>query len=154
MISGPAMAVWIKTPFQTPTDPNINKPMQNKNNTTMKKNTIWPHTSPKQQQHQETNPNKHPQNNRIPPPLRPNLPNQRIHARNLTRRRDNPPINIRQCLALQPKILINRIRLAQHPVHHRMALVDMAPFLEHVIGLGGARVGGTVGIDVGADVGE
>lgn len=35
-----------------------------------------------------------------------------------------------------------------------MAPVDAAPLVEHVVGLGGFRVRGPVGVDVGAHVGE
>lgn len=114
-----------------------------------------PHTtSPEKQQHQEAKANKRPQNNRIAPPSRPNLPNQRIHPRHLTSRTHNAPVDTRQRLALQPKVLVNRIRLAQHPVHHIMALIDPTPLLEHVVCFRLARVGSAVGVDIGADVGK
>lgn len=77
-----------------------------------------------------------------------------IHPRNLTRSPHNSPINTRQSLSLQPKILINRVRLTQHPIHHGMALIDPPPLLEHVVRLCSGGVGGAVGVDVGADVGE
>lgn len=77
-----------------------------------------------------------------------------IHPGNLTRSPNYPPIDTCQRLPLQPKVLINRIRLTQHPIHHGMALIDPPPLLEHVVCLSGGRVGGAVGIDVGADVGE
>ncbi|KFY35740.1 hypothetical protein V494_05644 [Pseudogymnoascus sp. VKM F-4513 (FW-928)] len=76
-----------------------------------------------------------------------------IQARHLRRRALNPSLNPRQRLALQPKLLIHRIRLAQHAISHVMRVLDAVALAEHVVGLGGGG-GGMVGVDVGADVCE
>ena len=110
--------------------------------------------SHKPQQQQKANCNETPQYNPIPPLLRPNPPNQTIQPGNLTRRPDDPPVDARQRLPLRPETLINRIRLAQHPVRDTVTPIDPVPLVEHVVRFRVGRVRVPVGGDVGADGGE
>jgi hypothetical protein len=110
--------------------------------------------SPEEEQYQHTQRNKTRQNNAIPPPLRPNPIDQPINPRHLTRRPNNPTINTRQRLPLHAKRLVHGIGLAEHTIHHVVAVVDAAALLQHVLGLGFSGVGAAVGVDVGAHVGE
>jgi hypothetical protein len=115
--------------------------------------TPW-RSSPKKKQDQHTKRYERSQYDPIPPPLRPNPIDQPINPRHLARRPGNSPINARQRLPLHAKPLIDRIRLAEHTIHHIVTVVDPAPLLQHVLGLCLGGVGGAVGVDVGADVGE
>lgn len=105
-------------------------------------------------QHQKAEPDKGPQDKRVSPPLRPNLPDQRIHSRHLTSGSNNTPINTGQRLALKPEVLVDGVCLAQDAVYHIMALVDPTPLLEHIVGFGGGGIRRPVGIDIGADISE
>lgn len=107
-----------------------------------------------QKQHQETDSNETPQDEGIPPPLGANLSNQRIHPGDFARSAHDPPIDTSQGLALDAKVLIDSVGLAQHAVHHVMALVEVPALFEHVFRLGGGGVRRAVGVDVGAHVRE
>ncbi len=110
--------------------------------------------SHKIQQHQKAESNETPQNNAISPLLRPNPPNQTINPRNLARSSHYPPINTSNRLALYSKLLIDSVRLAQHPIRYTVAIVYPPPLIEHIVCFCVGRVGAAVGGDVGADVGE
>lgn len=97
-------------------------------------------TLSKQKQHQATDPNETTQDESIPPPLGADLPNQRIHARDFARSAHNPPVDTSQGLALDAKVLVDGVGLAQHAVHHVVALVEVSALLEHVLRLGGGGV--------------
>lgn len=105
-------------------------------------------------QHQETEANEASQDNRISPLLRPDLGHEVVHARNLTGGTDNAPVNAGKSFTLHAKILVNRICLAEHAVHHIVAVLDSAALLKHVFSLGGTRVRCAVGINIGAHIGE
>ena len=94
---------------------------------------MLPRISHKIQQHQTTKTNEAPKNNPISPLLRPNPPNQTIDSWHLTRRSYYPPVDTRNRLPLHPKLLVNRICLAQHAIYDTIAVVDSAPFVEHII---------------------
>lgn len=106
------------------------------------------HTLPEEQQHQKAEPNEAPEDNSISPLLVSNLADEIVHAGDIASSADNAPINVGNCLALDTEVFIDGICLAQHAVHHAVAVLDSAPLFEHVLGLGGGRVGCAVGADV------
>ncbi|PKS06547.1 hypothetical protein jhhlp_007295 [Lomentospora prolificans] len=74
--------------------------------------------------------------------------------RNLACRRSDSPINIGKRLSLNHKILVDGVRLAQHAVGHRMAVVDTIPLSKHVLSLSSSGVTRTELVDIVVDVGE
>lgn len=106
------------------------------------------YTLPEEQQHQKAEPNETPENDSIPPLLVSNLADEIVHAGNISSSADNAPINVGNRLALDTEVLVDGIRLAQNAVHHAVAVLDSAPLFEHVLGLGGGRVGCAIGADV------
>lgn len=105
-------------------------------------------------QHQETEPNKASQDNRISPLLRPDLGHEVVHARDLTGSTDNAPVNTGESFTLHTKVLVYRICLAEHAVHHVVAVLDSATLLKHVFSLGSTGIRCAVGINIGAHIGE
>jgi len=105
-------------------------------------------------QHQEAEPNETSQNNRIPPLLGPDLPDQIVHSRYLASRTENAAIDTCQSFTLDPEVLVDSIGLAEHTIYHVVTVVYTRALLEHILCLGGARVGSAVGINVRADIGE
>lgn len=72
----------------------------------------------------------------VPPLLGRDTPNKRVDARHLARRQRDPPVDVGQRLALDAKVLVDRVRLAEDAVHHVVAVVDAAALAQHVLGLG------------------
>ena len=75
-----------------------------------------------------------PQYNTVSPLFGADPTHKVIDARNLARRTNDPPVDARQRLALQPKTLVHRISLAQDTVCHVVAIVNLPPLIEHVVG--------------------
>ncbi|KAF3385580.1 hypothetical protein F1880_002302 [Penicillium rolfsii] len=109
---------------------------------------------PEEHQHQKAESNEAAQDDSISPLFGPNLSNQVVHAGYLASSTDDAPVDAGECFALNSKVLVNGVCLAEHAVHHIVAVFDSPPLFEHVVCLGGAGVGCAVGIDIGADVGE
>ena len=107
---------------------------------------------PKPEQQQTTQCNEASQNNPIPPLLRPNPLHQPIDTRNLRRRTRNPPLYAHQTFPLYAKILVYRIRLAEHRVRHIVAIIYTPSLIQHVVCLG--SLARAVGTDVCAHIGE
>lgn len=105
-------------------------------------------------QHQETEPDEASQNNSISSLLRPDLGHKVVHTRDLTGSTDNTPIDAGESFTLHAKVLVNCIRLAEDAVHHIVAVLDPAAFLEHVFSLSGTGIRCAVGINVGAHIRE
>lgn len=105
-------------------------------------------------QHQETESNEAAQDDSISSLLRPDLGHEVVHTRDLTGRTNNAPINAGESFSLHAKVLVNCICLAEHTVHHIVAVLDPTAFLEHVFSLSGTGVRCAVCINVGAHIGE
>lgn len=118
---------------------------------------IPPSTSPpshEEEEEKETKGNKAPHNNTISPLPRRYSVNQGIHPRYPTRSHCNPSINTRQRLPLHEKAIIDRVRLAQHAIHHVVATVNVVPLIEHVLRLRRLGIIRAVVADVGLHIGE
>jgi len=111
-------------------------------------------TLPQIQKPQKAHPNKTPQHNPVPAPLRPNPAHNPINPRHAPHHPLHPPPHPIQLLPLHPKVLVHGVSLAQHAVGHGVRVVEAGALVEHVVRFGFGRVGGVVGGDVGADRGE
>lgn len=72
----------------------------------------------------------------------------------MTRRADDPPVDVGQRFSLQAEALVDGVSLAQDAVDHVMTVVDTAALVEHVVRLSSFGVVGSVGVNVGANVRE
>jgi hypothetical protein len=90
----------------------------------------------------------------VSPFPRRDLADEGVQAGDLARGERDAPVDVGEGLALHGKVLLGGVRLRQHRVYHVVAIVDAAPLVQHVLGLGGLGVAGPVGVNVGPDVGE
>lgn len=93
------------------------------------------HTLAKPHEHQDTKRNETRQNDPVPPLLTPNPTHQIVDSRQRRRRQRNPPIHTRQRLPLNPKILVDLVRLADDPIDHAVRVIEVIPLLKHVLSL-------------------
>jgi hypothetical protein len=84
-------------------------------------NAFW--ASAEVEQHQKTKGDETAQDDSIPSPLSANSGNQPIDARYLCCRTRDPSIYTGQSLPLYAEVLVDGIRLSQHPINHTVTLV-------------------------------
>ena len=69
----------------------------------------------------------------ISPLLRRYPPYQTVQSGNLTGSTSDSPVDARQGLSLEPKALIDRIRLTEYAICHVVAVVYPASFAKHIL---------------------